>query len=68
MVDPIAATEAYLASIPPEIRARSDACFATVALKLGEYRKLSPSPLEEALLFDHTSGRSRILMAMTGKA
>lgn len=42
--------------------------FATVALKLGEYRKLDPSPLEEFLFFDHPSGRSRILMAMRWKA
>ena len=42
--------------------------FATVALKLGEYRKLSSGPIEEMLLFDHPSGRSRILMAMTWKA
>ncbi len=42
--------------------------FATVALKLGEYRKLDPGPLEELLFFDHPSGRSRILMAMRWKA
>ena len=42
--------------------------FATVALKLGEYRKLDPSPFEELLFFDHPSGRSRILMAMRWKA
>ncbi len=42
--------------------------FATVALKLGEYRKLEPGPLEEFLFFDHPSGRSRILMAMRWKA
>jgi len=42
--------------------------FATVSLKLGDYRKLSPGPLEEFLLFDHPSGRSRILMAMKWKA
>ncbi|MDH3523863.1 MAG: M48 family metallopeptidase [Acidobacteriota bacterium] len=41
---------------------------AEVALKLGEYRKLDPGPLEEWLLFDHPSGRSRIHMAMTWKA
>lgn len=41
---------------------------ALVDLKLGEYRKLDPSPLEEMLLFDHPSGRSRILMAMRWKA
>jgi STE24 endopeptidase len=42
--------------------------FATVSLKLGEYRKLAPGRVEELLLFDHPSGRSRILMAMTWKA
>ena len=41
---------------------------AQVDLLLGEYRKLDPSPLEEALLYDHPSGRSRILMAMRWKA
>jgi STE24 endopeptidase len=41
---------------------------AKVDLMLGEYRKLDPSPLEEMLLFDHPSGRSRILMAMRWKA
>ncbi|HEV7672422.1 MAG TPA: M48 family metallopeptidase [Thermoanaerobaculia bacterium] len=41
--------------------------FAEVALLLGEYRKLEPSPLEEWIFFDHPSGRSRILMAMKWK-
>ncbi|MGA7991178.1 MAG: M48 family metallopeptidase [Thermoanaerobaculia bacterium] len=41
---------------------------ALTDLKLGEYRKLDPSPLEEVLFFDHPSGRSRILMAMRWKA
>jgi STE24 endopeptidase len=41
---------------------------ALVDLKLGEYRKLDPGPLEEALFYDHPSGHSRILMAMTWKA
>jgi STE24 endopeptidase len=41
---------------------------ARVDLMLGEYRKLDPSPLEEALFYDHPSGRSRILMAMRWKA
>jgi STE24 endopeptidase len=41
---------------------------AEVALKLGEYRKLSPGPLEEWIFFDHPSGRTRILMAMRWKA
>ena len=42
--------------------------FAAVALKLGEYRKMEPSALSEALFFDHPSGRSRIEMAMRWKA
>jgi STE24 endopeptidase len=41
--------------------------FAEVALLLGEYRKLEPTPLEEWIFFDHPSGKSRILMAMRWK-
>jgi STE24 endopeptidase len=41
---------------------------ARVALKLGSYRKLDPSPLEEFVFFDHPSGRARIRMAMDWKA
>jgi STE24 endopeptidase len=42
--------------------------FAEVALKVADYRKLEPSPLEEWIFFDHPSGRSRIHMAMQWKA
>lgn len=42
--------------------------FAEAALKLGEYRKLAPGPLEEFVFFDHPSGRQRILAAMRWKA
>lgn len=42
--------------------------WARVALKLGAYRKLNPSPLEEIVFFDHPSGHTRILMAMQWKA
>jgi STE24 endopeptidase len=42
--------------------------FAEAALKLGEYRKLEPGPIEEWFFFDHPSGRTRIHMAMTWKA
>jgi STE24 endopeptidase len=42
--------------------------FAKVALKLGSYRKLDPSPMEEFIFFDHPSGRARIRMAMDWKA
>ncbi len=41
---------------------------ASVALKLGAYRKLDPTPLEEFIFFDHPSGRARIRMAMDWKA
>lgn len=41
---------------------------AEVDLKLGEYRKLDPSPLEETIFFDHPSGRTRITAAMRWKA
>ncbi|MBI2215273.1 MAG: M48 family metallopeptidase [Acidobacteria bacterium] len=42
--------------------------FAEAALKLGDYRKLDPGPIEEWIFFDHPSGRARIHMAMTWKA
>lgn len=41
---------------------------ARVALKLGKYRKMEPTPLEEFIFFDHPSGRARIRMAMDWKA
>jgi STE24 endopeptidase len=41
---------------------------AKVTLKLGAYRKLNPTPLEEFIFFDHPSGRARIRMAMDWKA
>jgi STE24 endopeptidase len=41
---------------------------AQAALKLGTYRKLNPTPLEEFIFFDHPSGRARIRMAMDWKA
>jgi STE24 endopeptidase len=48
--------------------AREPDGFATVALKLAEYRKLDPKPLEEFVFYTHPSGRSRISMAMQWKA
>jgi STE24 endopeptidase len=48
--------------------ARQPDAEAHVDLMLGEYRKLSPSPLEEFLFFDHPSGRNRIYMAMRWKS
>jgi STE24 endopeptidase len=48
--------------------AREPDGFALTAMKLSEYRKIEPSPLEEALFFDHPSGRTRVRMAMDWKA
>jgi len=42
--------------------------FANAALHLSEYRKMSPGPVEEWILFDHPSGRHRIHGAMQWKA
>jgi STE24 endopeptidase len=48
--------------------AREPDGMAEVALKLGMYRKLNPTPLEEFIFYDHPSGRARIRMAMDWKA
>jgi STE24 endopeptidase len=48
--------------------AREPDGFAATAMKLSEYRKIEPGPLEEILFFDHPSGRSRVRMAMDWKA
>jgi len=42
--------------------------FAQGAIHLGEYRKMSPGPVEEWMFFDHPSGRNRIHDAMRWKA
>lgn len=42
--------------------------FASIAMKLSEYRKIEPGPLEEILFFDHPSGATRVRMAMEWKA
>ena len=48
--------------------AREPDGMAKLALKLGAYRKLNPTPLEEFIFYDHPSGRARIRMAMDWKA
>jgi len=48
--------------------AREPDGMAEVALKLGAYRKLNPTPLEEFIFYDHPSGRARIRMAMDWEA
>jgi STE24 endopeptidase len=46
---------------------RKPDAFATVVLKLADYRKLDPGPLEEAMFYDHPSGRTRIFTMMRWK-
>jgi STE24 endopeptidase len=46
---------------------RKPDAFATIALKLSAYRKLDPGRWEEAIFFDHPSGRTRIHTAMVWK-
>jgi STE24 endopeptidase len=48
--------------------AREPDGFALTAMKLSEYRKIEPGALEEAIFFDHPSGRTRVRMAMAWKA
>lgn len=48
--------------------ARQPDGFAQAAVKLSEYRKLNPTPLEEFLFYDHPSGRQRIFASMRWKA
>ena len=46
---------------------RKPDAFASVVLKLSSYRKLDPGPIEEAIFYDHPSGRSRIAAMMRWK-
>ncbi len=41
--------------------------FASVAMKLSEYRKIEPGPVEEMLFYDHPSGATRVRMSMQWK-
>jgi len=47
---------------------RAPDAFALVDLKLVEYRKVDPGPIEEFLFYDHPSPRARIYQAMQWKA
>ncbi len=42
--------------------------FASIAMKLSDYRKIDPGPIEEFVFYDHPSGRNRVTMAMRWKA
>jgi STE24 endopeptidase len=48
--------------------ARAPESFAAIAMKLSQYRKIQPGPVEEAIFFDHPSGHTRVLTAMRWKA
>lgn len=48
--------------------ARAPDSFAAIAMKLSQYRKIEPSSFEEAVFFDHPSGRTRVETAMRWKA
>jgi STE24 endopeptidase len=48
--------------------ARQPDAFASTAMKLSEYRKIDPSPFEEAVFYDHPSGHTRVRSAMRWKA
>jgi STE24 endopeptidase len=60
-------TEEYEADIFGLDAARQPDGEAAIDLKLGDYRKLDPSPIEEFLFYDHPSGRTRITAAMRWK-
>jgi len=60
-------TEEYEADIFRLNAARQPDGEAAVDLKLGEYRKVDPGPIEEFLFYDHPSGRTRITAAMRWK-
>ena len=48
--------------------AREPDAFARVAMRLSEYRKIEPGPIEEFLFFDHPSGAARVRRSMEWKA
>lgn len=48
--------------------ARAPDAFARIAMKLSQYRKIEPSAFEEAVFYDHPSGRTRVETAMRWKA
>ena len=48
--------------------ARAPDAFAVTAMKLSQYRKIEPSAFEEAVFYDHPSGRTRVETSMRWKA
>ena len=72
MATPVVKTVIRTAEVEADIfglnAAREPDGFAEAIFKLGEYRKLEPSPVEEFIFFDHPSGYNRIFAAMRWKA
>ncbi len=68
LLNTIRRTQEYEADVFGLNTARQPDGFAQTAIKLSEYRKLSPGPIEEMIFFDHPSGRTRIYTAMRWKA
>jgi STE24 endopeptidase len=48
--------------------AREPDGFASVSMKLSEYRKINPGAFEEIVFFDHPAGKTRVMMSMKWKA
>jgi len=64
----IVRTQEYEADMYGLNAARQPDGAAQIDLKLGQYRKLEPGPVEEFLFFDHPSGYVRIRAAMRWKS
>ncbi len=68
VTSPIANRNIYVAEVEADLyglnAAREPHGFASVAMRLGAYRKLEPGPLEEVIFYDHPSGKRRVEMAM----
>jgi len=68
VINTIVRTNEYEADVFGLNAARQPDGFAEAALLVSDYRKLRPGPWEEAIFFDHPSGRTRIFTAMRWKA
>jgi STE24 endopeptidase len=64
----ISRTQEYEADMYGLNAARQPDGSAQLDLKLGQYRKLEPGPVEEFIFFDHPSGYVRIRAAMLWKS
>jgi STE24 endopeptidase len=67
LTNTITRTAEYQADIFGLDAVRKPDAFASVMLKLSSYRKLEPGAWEEAIFYDHPSGRTRIETAMRWK-